>query len=267
VALPYFAITFAISWGCWLVAAALGISAQQTAGALLLYAGGLGPPAAALALTYLDPTRAARRDYWARLIDPRRIGAPWWAAVVALPLAISWGGVWLSAATGDARSAVDLAARADLPLGRALAGAVLVLLFGPLPEEMGWRGYALDRLQENRGALRASIVLGAAWALWHVPLFLIPGTYQHARGFGSARFSLFLAALFPQSIVMTWIYNNTARSTLSAVLYHFMLNLSGEFTTRSTRASAIEVALAIAVSAAVVARFGARTLAREPARR
>jgi membrane protease YdiL (CAAX protease family) len=31
-----------------------------------------------------------------------------------------------------------------------------------------------------------------------------------------------------QSILMTWIYNNTGRSTLAAILFHFMVNFIGE---------------------------------------
>lgn len=60
--------------------------------------------------------------------------------------------------------------------------------FGPLPEELGWRGFALDRLQRRTTALRASLILGTLWALWHLPLFYMPGTYQAGLGAGTARF-------------------------------------------------------------------------------
>lgn len=60
--------------------------------------------------------------------------------------------------------------------------AVFTLVFGPLPEEMAWRGYALDGLQIQWKALTASIALGAAWTVWHLPLFFIEGSYQHGLG-------------------------------------------------------------------------------------
>lgn len=105
---------------------------------------------------------------------------------------------------------------------------VFILLFGPVPEEIGWRGYALDRLQTRWSAVGSSLILGSVWALWHMPLFFIEGSYHYGLGFGTTGFWLFVLNLILVSVVMTWIYNNTNRSTLSAILFHFMINFVGE---------------------------------------
>ncbi|MGC9333827.1 MAG: CPBP family glutamic-type intramembrane protease [Anaerolineae bacterium] len=43
--------------------------------------------------------------------------------------------------------------------------ALFILAFGPLPEELAWRGYALDGLQAKWTALTSSVILGVAWTL------------------------------------------------------------------------------------------------------
>ena len=52
-------------------------------------------------------------------------------------------------------------------------------------EELGWRGYVLDRLQEKRSALVSSLILGVVWSLWHLPLFFVQGSYQAGLGVGT----------------------------------------------------------------------------------
>jgi membrane protease YdiL (CAAX protease family) len=67
------------------------------------------------------------------------------------------------------------------------------------------------------------------WALWHVPLFFMKGTHQHDQlGFATISFWTYILSPVILSFLFTWIYNNTNRSTLSAILFHFMLNLTAE---------------------------------------
>jgi len=69
-------------------------------------------------------------------------------------------------------------------------------------------------------------------------------------------------AMIPVSVLMTWIYNNNQRSTLSAVLLHFMINFAGELIAVTKRAEFYQVLLLIAVAVAVVIIWGPETLTR-----
>jgi membrane protease YdiL (CAAX protease family) len=125
--------------------------------------------------------------------------------------------------------------------------------FGPLPEEIGWRGFALDRLRLRMAPLPASLAVGCVWSLWHVPLFFVPGTFQADLGPGSVR----SWSMVPASVVMGWIWENTRRSTLSAALFHFSGNLCGALFAKSDRVAAFELVLLAALAVLVSAAQGA----------
>jgi membrane protease YdiL (CAAX protease family) len=94
-----------------------------------------------------------------------------------------------------------------------------LLILGPLSEEIGWRGYALGRLQTKWNALPASLIVGLVWALWHLPLFMMVGTSQHELGIP---FIGFLVGFMANSILYTLLYNNTKQSIWSAILLHWL---------------------------------------------
>ncbi|MGF3498285.1 MAG: CPBP family intramembrane glutamic endopeptidase [Candidatus Methanosuratincola sp.] len=97
----------------------------------------------------------------------------------------------------------------------------IFLLGGPLQEEFGWRGYALEGLQQRLNAFTSSAVLGAIWGAWHLPLFYIQGTIQSQTPIWG-----FFVLIICGSFLFTWIYNNTGGSVLAVMIYHTMNNLA-----------------------------------------
>jgi uncharacterized protein len=114
--------------------------------------------------------------------------------------------------------------------GPALSGvhlltAVITLAFFIFPgsalgEEVGWRGYALPRLQSRRSALGASLILGLIWAFYHLPLFF---TGQAFRSPGL--FVPFVISTSALSVILTWVHNSIGGSLLLVVLLHATANL------------------------------------------
>lgn len=222
---PFFALTLLWSWLFWIPAALLDQSTIQT---FLLAIGGIGPALSAIVLTYRTRGREGRSNYWRRIIDPKLISGKWYAVIfLTVPLVAGVAGLLDVLLGGVGMEPEALAYFVGKP-SSVIPFMAFILLFGPVPEEIGWRGYALDRLQARWSAVESSIILGLIWALWHLPLFFIEGSYQHQIGFGTAGFWLFMGDLLLISVVMTFIYNNTSRSTLSAILFHFMINFVGE---------------------------------------
>ena len=91
-----------------------------------------------------------------------------------------------------------------------------LLTFG-LGEEVGWRGFALPRLQAERPAFPASLLLGTLWACWHLPALFYRDTYI-AMGLLVIPMLVTVAAV--GSVVYTWLYNGSRGNLLLLVLYH-----------------------------------------------
>lgn len=105
---------------------------------------------------------------------------------------------------------------------------------GGLLEELGWRGYSLPILQERMSPLRATLLLGFCWALWHIPRDVA----FHSIGkmglpvYLSVYLPMFTAWCIGGSIIMTYFFNRTGGSALIAISIHGLLNDSAGFTGR-----------------------------------
>ena len=90
---------------------------------------------------------------------------------------------------------------------------------GPVGEELGWRGYALPRLQQRSGPIIASLVIGTIWGIWHLPSFFNPTSVQSSLGL--VFLIPYVAGTISNSVIMTWLYNRTNASTLVAgIIWH-----------------------------------------------
>src|SRR5207253_2297396 len=90
-----------------------------------------------------------------------------------------------------------------------------LLVGGGVDEELGWRGFALPRLQDRYGALIASVVLGIFWAGWHIPAWYAAGSGQDLISF-----PVFEVSVIGAAILFTWLYNSTGGSLPQGVLGH-----------------------------------------------
>lgn len=97
--------------------------------------------------------------------------------------------------------------------------AIPLSTFVQAGEEIGWRGFALPRLADRLGLGGASIVLGAIWAAWHLPLFFMAGTGSECQSF-----PIYLLQVAALSVAMTWLYWKTGGSLLLVMLMHASVN-------------------------------------------
>jgi len=222
----FLGLTFTFSWLFWVPSAIFGQDFTTSAWGIPYLLGGFGPSLAGLWMVYRGRSPESRSEFWQRLVDVRRIPAGMYFLILLIfPAAYAISLYLHQMLGGELPDFGTLSQIASQPV--ILFGMVLLGIFtGPLSEELGWRGYALDILQSRWSPLVSSLFLAPMWWAWHLPLFYMVGTTQHTWGVGSAEFWIYLLQIFPLSILFTWIYNHANRSILSAVLIHFMTSFT-----------------------------------------
>ncbi len=228
----FYVLAFAVSWSIVIpqAAASGGLINMWLPGAVG-FLSPLAPMLAAVLMSWGEGGTAELRRLFRSLLVWRV--APRWYAVVLLgfPL-LALVAVVLSFVTSGHRP--DLSASyihnvfpqfpQNLSPWLLFLPFLLFSIVTSIPEETGWRGFALPRLQRSWGPLLASLVVGALWGLWHLPDFF----YLQAVQSGTS-FPLFLAGTVSTSILFTWVFNGTGGSLLMVSILHSSFNAADVF--------------------------------------
>ncbi len=154
-------------------------------------------------------------DFLRRIIQ-WRVGLPWYALVLLVPVALTSTAVGLNLLLG-ARilSTGHIPNLSDVPM------TLLFILLIMLGEEPAWRGFALPRLMAGRTALAGSLLLGVLHAIWHLPLFGLEYDWQNGLPWAISVLSF--------AVVTAWMYNRTHGSLLLPILMHISVNIAGKY--------------------------------------
>jgi membrane protease YdiL (CAAX protease family) len=210
--LAFFLLVFALSIPLSLAGTAIGVELVPgvPVSALIVT---FCPLIAALILVYRENKTAGVTGLLKRSFDFKRIRAKVWYAPVILMMpgvmALSYGLMrWM----GSPVPAPQFPVLAPLVM-------FLAFLFSSLGEELGWMGYSIDPMQDQLSALPASLLLGSAWAAWHI----IPVLQAGRSPAWIAWQCLFWVT---SRVLFVWLYNNTGKSVFAAAVYHAMLNVT-----------------------------------------
>lgn len=203
----YFVLTILIGWAPWIMGSGYIIFAAPTISALIM--------------AYLTEGKDGIMAIWSRLKTWRTSPVTWMAAlfVPAITSVASLGVHYLTGGTLP-----------GFPMFSNPAMLVLTFIMFMLPwqssafmEEVGFRGYALEELQESMGPLKGTLVLGFFFGAWLLPEFYKAGSAQNALGVGY--YPWFIVTEIGFSLVMTWVYNTSGKSSLiSGVIMHVAMN-------------------------------------------
>lgn len=214
----FFLVAFGLPWLGWSSIKFFGMDEPSALRTALFYTGDFCSVAGLVAM-YVQAGKAGVIDLLKRCIRVN-VAPVWWLIVIVLPFLISFTGYLLVGALDGGLGPIRLS-----NLSLALVPPLLMAITtGPLGEELGWRGYLTPRLLKSQNAIVASLVVGFLWGIWHLPLYFstVFSTFSGALEF--------TVGLMLTSVIMTAILLHTRGSVLLAVLYHWMMNVSGSFT-------------------------------------
>jgi membrane protease YdiL (CAAX protease family) len=248
--LSFFVLAFIWSWGLNAprVAATAGyLKLPDLVSTIMGWLAVAGPMVAAFWLLRRRQGQGAIRSLWRSAWRWRFDKRWWWAIALLMPAhALLTAGVLLALGR-------TIPWEYGLPPAMTVPIFILIYLINALPEELGWRGYALPRLQERFSPLVSGLILGAVWALWHLPLHFIEGTTQWNLPIWQ-----YAAQTLVLSVLYVWIFNGTQGSVAAAVGFHAISNFSAAvvptWTTNTGRL--VGFGLLTAIAAVVIATGG-----------
>lgn len=234
--IAFFALACGLAWGLWAVLAGIADSVGMATGDFVgqiesgdFNVAGNSTPGwilylltrgvdfsltiAGVVMIGVTQGKAGYRRLGRRLVK-WRFGAIWYVLALA-PVVIYAIAAVLSTVEGEGSPSLDFATIRTILFS--LSSGLLVSLFlrGALGEEIGLRGFALPRLQEQMTPARASLIVGVGWAIWHGPALL-----EAEPGVAIA----FVVLVMGLSFIFTWIFNGSGGSLIPPLLFHATQN-------------------------------------------
>lgn len=223
--LIFFLLTFALTWAMWvpasLINAAGGTSVlgpDSPVGQLARWAPGI----AAIILTAI----IAGNKGVGELFRPLKIGRVhpgWYIFALLFQPVLFIVARWIDSSFGNTYEIISPLTTVDAPLTFVVPVVIITAIPGAFMEELGWRGFALPRLQNKNNALFASIILGLIWGFWHIP------SMTYFGGANARNITWAVLNFIPATLLFTWLFNNTKGSLLLVTLSHASTQYSNNF--------------------------------------
>lgn len=241
----YLVLAYLISWSIWPL-----VLVNPDSSPLVPF----GPGLAAVIVAFVA---GGRRELLGllRQLGRWRVSPGWYGVALGVPLGVcaaAFGAAVLAGAPVPRWEPSDVLQ----VVGNLLLTVVVIGLF----EELGWRGFLLPRLQRERTALLAALLVGLVWLPWHLP--------ELVSDRGERPLAQFVIYILASSVVLAWLYNSTQASLPIVILFHAAFNSFTRFFLSGLQGSHSVVAwwtlagVVALLAVAVVAYAGRQNLAR-----
>lgn len=227
--LRFFTITFLITWITWFTAAWYSThGGTETTVGSWMGLGLLGPLITALILIFTSRSKPLRRDFNNKLVNPKLIKPAYIPFILLFMPAVIIISIFVSLPLGQSIDQLGLTAEFNITEGSAVLNWIIPFL-APALEELGWSGYGIDSLRSRFRVLHSTLLFGALWAVWHLPLFFVQDYYHYDLLQENIIYAInFFVSVIPLTIITNWLYYKNNRSMIAAIVFHAIVVVCSE---------------------------------------
>ena len=242
----FFALAYLFTWIFWVPA----IFTSENLGAALMFIGLLAPAVVSTVFVLVSKSDLLKKDLKIKLIGLYKV--KWLNVLLAV---LQFAGIvvcsiLLSLVFGQ--SVDQFSFTEDFSFtGVGVAGALLTVTAASIIEEVGWKGYCEDSIGAYMNWFWESMIFGALWSLWHLPLIFIKGTYQAGLMVNPLYVVNFFISGIPLGFIITWVYLASDRSILACMIYHLFVNFMQEKIAMTPETKCVET-IVVTIAAAVI---------------
>lgn len=219
----FFICAYFFTWIFWIPA----IFFPGTTGSVLMLIGLIAPAVVSTIFVLVSGSDELKKDLKDKIISfykVKWINVFWAVVVFALSVVFS---ILLSLLFGQSLKQFSFTDDFSFT-GVGIGTAFVTITLASIIEEVGWKGYCEDSIGQYMNWFWESLLFGALWSLWHLPLIFIQGTYQAGLMVNPLYVINFFISGIPLGYIITWVYLVSDRSILACMIFHLFVNFMQE---------------------------------------
>jgi len=242
----FFLLAYLFTWIFWIPA----IFVPEDLGAGLMVIGLLAPAVVSTVFVLVSGSDILKKDLKNKIIGFYKV--KWRNVFLAILVfaGVVAGSILLSLAFGQSLDQFSFTKDFSFT-GVGIGSALITVTLASIIEEVGWKGYCEDSIGNYMNWFWESMIFGALWSLWHLPLIFIRGTYQAGLMVNPLYVVNFFVSGIPLGFIITWVYLVSDRSILACMVFHLVVNFMQEKIAMTPETKCVET-IVVTLAAAVI---------------
>ena len=243
----FFICAYFFTWIFWIPA----IFVPETTGSVLMLIGLIAPAVVSTIFVLVSGSDELKKDLKDKIISfykVKWINVFWAVVVFALIVVFS---ILLSLLFGQSLKQFSFTDDFSFT-GVGIGTAFVTITLASIIEEVGWKGYCEDSIGQYMNWFWESLLFGALWSLWHLPLIFIQGTYQAGLMVNPLYVINFFISGIPLGYIITWVYLVSDRSILACMIFHLFVNFMQEKIAMTPDTKCLETIVVIIATVIIV---------------